>query len=75
MVSDGLRELDWVLALTQLVKLITEIINDKENEVQELIKNQLKKWYETLPNYIKEYLPNLVCESWVNNLPVNDFMI
>lgn len=63
MLSDGLRELDWVLALTQLVKLITEIINDKENEVQELIKNQLKKWYETLPNYIKEYLPNLVCES------------
>lgn len=63
MLSDGLRELDWVLALTQLVKLITEIINDKENEVQELIKNQLKNWYETLPNYIKEYLPNLVCES------------
>lgn len=63
MLSDGLKELDWVLSLTQLVELITEIINDKENEAQVIIKNQLKSWYDTLPNYIKGYLPNLVCES------------
>lgn len=63
MLSDGLKELDWVLSLTQLVELITEIINDKENEAQVIIKNQLKNWYDTLPNYIKGYLPNLVCES------------
>ena len=63
MLSDGLKELGWVLSLTQLVELITEIINDKENEAQVIIKNQLKNWYDTLPNYIKGYLPNLVCES------------
>ncbi|WP_300120722.1 hypothetical protein [uncultured Enterococcus sp.] len=63
MLSDGLKELEWVLSLTQLVELITEIINDKENEAQVIIKNQLKNWYDTLPNYIKGYLPNLVCES------------
>ncbi|MHC5190349.1 hypothetical protein ACYSNL_11510 [Enterococcus cecorum] len=63
MLSDGLKELDWVLSLIQLVELITEIINDKENEAQVIIKNQLKNWYDTLPNYIKGYLPNLVCES------------
>lgn len=63
MLSDGLKELEWVLYLTQLVELITEIINDKENEAQVIIKNQLKNWYDTLPNYIKGYLPNLVCES------------
>lgn len=53
MLSDGLKELDWVLSLTQLVELITEIINDKENEAQVIIKNQLKNWYDTLYNYIK----------------------
>ena len=38
MLSDGLKELDWVLSLIQLVELITEIINDKENEAQVIIK-------------------------------------
>lgn len=51
MLSDGLKELDQALALMQLVELITEIINNKENEVEEFVKNQLENWYDALSNY------------------------
>ena len=57
------KVLDWVLTLTQLVELTTEIIHDRNNAEQVIIKNQLKNWYDALPNYIKEYPPDLVYES------------
>lgn len=61
--SDEINELDWAVALQQLIELLEDALKKTNRKINKLIKSQLQYWYAALPNYIKAYLPNLCCES------------
>jgi hypothetical protein len=60
---DEISELDWAIALQQLIELLEDTLKETNKKIQKLIKSQLKQWIAGLPNYIKAYLPISVCES------------
>lgn len=60
---DEISELDWAIALQQLIELLEETLKGTNKKIQKLIKSQLQQWIAGLPNYIKAYLPISVCES------------
>ena len=60
---DEVNELDWAVALQQLIELLQDVLKKTNKQTQQLLKNQLSQWIAGLPSYIKAYLPNLVCES------------
>jgi hypothetical protein len=61
--ADELNELDWAIALTTLLDLLSDISAKASKKIRKFIDGQLLNWFAGLPNYIKCYLPNLVCES------------
>jgi len=61
--SDEVNELDWVVALQQLIGLLEDALKHTNKRIQKAIKSQLQQWIAGLPNYIKAYLPVLACES------------
>ena len=63
LLCDEVSELDWAIALQQLLELITDIVNHTRKNLSKIISCQLKHWFDALPNYIKVYLPNFHCES------------
>lgn len=60
---DEINELDWAVALQQLIELLEDTLKHTNKRIQKLIKSQLQQWVAGLPNYIKVYLPVLNCES------------
>ncbi|MCD8502837.1 MAG: IS4 family transposase, partial [Bacillaceae bacterium] len=60
---DEVNELDWAVALQQLIELIQDALKQTSKAVTKLIKRQLQQWISGLPSYIKAYLPISVCES------------
>lgn len=60
---DEINELDWAVALQQLIELLEDTIKHTNKRIQKLIKSQLLQWIAGLPNYIKVYLPVSGCES------------
>lgn len=60
---DQIEDLDWAVALQQLVELLQNTLKHVNRKIQEMVKSQLMQWVNALPNYIKAYLPVLVCES------------
>lgn len=60
---DEINELDWAVALQQLIELLEDTLKHTNRKIQKLIKSQLQQWISGLPNYIKVYLPVSVCES------------
>ncbi|WP_373893489.1 IS4 family transposase [Virgibacillus natechei] len=60
---DEIDELDWAVALHQLIELLEDTLKHTNKKIQKLIKSQLQQWVAGLPNYIKAYMPVLVCES------------
>ena len=60
---DEVNELDWVVALQQLIGLLEDTLKHTNKKIQKLIKSQLQQWIAGLPNYIKAYLPVSTCES------------
>ncbi|PWA04497.1 IS4 family transposase [Pueribacillus theae] len=60
---DEISELDWAVALQQLIELLEDALKKSSKKIQKLIKGQLQQWIAGLPNYIKVYLPVSVCES------------
>lgn len=60
---DEVGELDWAAALSQLVEIINDVSKKASKRISKLIRSQLQQWIDGLPNYIKAYLPVLVCES------------
>ena len=60
---DELKELDWAIALQQLVEILEEALEKSSKIFKKFIKCQLQQWFASLPNYIKVYLPILSCES------------
>ncbi|MED4164411.1 transposase [Halalkalibacterium halodurans] len=60
---DDISDLDWAVALQQLIELLKDTFKKSGQKIQKLIKSQLYDWLAGLPNYIKAYLPVSVCES------------
>lgn len=59
---DEVNELDWAVALQQLIELLEDTLKRSNKKIQKLIKSQLQQWVASLPNYIKVYLPISLCE-------------
>lgn len=60
---DEISDLDWAVALGQLIELFQDVLKESNKKIQKLIQCQLQHWIAGLPNYIKVYLPISVCES------------
>jgi hypothetical protein len=60
---DEISDLDWAVALQQLIELLEDVLRKTNKQVQNLITRQLQLWIAGLPNYIKGYLSISVCES------------
>ncbi|WP_058306276.1 IS4 family transposase [Gracilibacillus massiliensis] len=60
---DEIHDLDWAVALQQLIELLEDALKQSNKKVQKLIKNQVQHWIAGLPIYIRAYLPISVCES------------
>lgn len=60
---DEINELDWAIALQQLVELLEDALERSSKTFKNLIKSQLQQWFSGLPSYIRVYLPDLSCES------------
>lgn len=60
---DEISELEWSVALNQLIEIIDQIAKKVNKKITKLIQTQLQQWIAGLPSYIKAYLPNLCCES------------
>ena len=60
---DEISDLDWAIALQQLIELLEDTLKESNRKIQKLIKSQLQQWIAGLPSYIKAYLPISVCES------------
>ena len=61
--ADEFNELDWAVALTTLLDLLTDISANVCHKIRKFIDCQLRNWFMGLPMYIKCYLPNSFCES------------
>jgi hypothetical protein len=59
---DEVNELDWAVALQQLIELLEDVLKNSNQKLKKLIQSQLQQWVAALPNYIKAYLPISVCE-------------
>ena len=60
---DEVSELDWVVALQQLLEILNDVTKKAGRKLSEFIKSQLQQWVMALPAYIRVYLPNWSCES------------
>src|SRR5699024_5673224 len=60
---DEVNELDWAVALQQLVEFFQDALKKTNKKLRKLINCQLQDWFDSLPNYNKVYLPELSCES------------
>ena len=60
---DQIEDLDWAIALQQLIKLLQNTLQHVNRKIQKMVKDQLMQWIDALPNNIEAYLPISVCES------------
>jgi len=60
---DDVQDIDLIEALTSLMTLFIEIINDRGTENTEFIKSKVAYWIASQRSYIKDILPNLCWES------------
>jgi len=60
---DEVNELDWAVALQQLIELFEDVLKKTNTKMKKLIESQLQLWIGGLPSYIKAYLPISLCES------------
>ncbi|AZK45107.1 IS4 family transposase [Paenibacillus lentus] len=63
LLCDEVGQLDWAVALKQLIELIEDISKKASKKITALIQTQLQQWIAGLPSYIKAYLPISSCES------------
>jgi hypothetical protein len=60
---DEINELDWAVALQQLIELFEDTLQHTIKTLKTLIQSQIHNWFEALLSNIRAYLPNLSCES------------
>jgi hypothetical protein len=63
LLCDEVSQLDWAIALKQLIDLIEDVAQKANKKITKLIQTQLEQWIAGLPSYIKGYLPISSCES------------
>jgi hypothetical protein len=63
LLCDEVSQLDWAVALKQLIEILEDVAKKASKKITTLIQTQLQQWIAGLPNYIKAYLPRLSCES------------
>lgn len=63
LLCDEVSQLDWAVALKQLIELIEDISKKASKKITTFIQTQLQQWIAGLPSYIKAYLPISSCES------------
>jgi hypothetical protein len=63
LLCDEVSQLDWAVALKQLIEILEDVAKKAIKKVKTLIQTQLQQWIAGLPSYIKAYLPKLSCES------------
>jgi DDE superfamily endonuclease len=63
LLCDEVSQLDWAIALQQLIDLIEDVAKKANKKITAFIQTQLKQWIAGLPSYIKAYLPISSCES------------
>ena len=54
---DEIKELDWAIALQQLLELLQDTLKKTNKRIKNVIQRQLQQWIAGLPSYIKAYLP------------------
>ena len=60
---DEVNELDWAVALHQLIEILQDALKKTNKMAKKLIQSQVQNWIDGLPTYIKAYLPISLCES------------
>jgi hypothetical protein len=50
---DEVNELDWAVALQQLIELLQDTLKQTNKKIKKLIQSQLEQWIYGLPSYIK----------------------
>jgi len=60
---DEVGQLDWAIALKQLIELIEDVSKKVSKKITTLIRTQLQQWIARLSSYIKAYLSISSCES------------
>lgn len=60
---DEVNELDWAVALQQLIEFLQDALENTNKKIKKFIQSQLEQWISSLPSYIKAYLPISLCES------------
>lgn len=60
---DEVNELDWAVALQQLIELLQDALKQTNKKIKKLIQSQLEQWITGLPSYIRAYLPISLWES------------
>lgn len=60
---DEIGDLDWAVALQQLMELLQDTLKHSNKKLQAAIQRQLEHWFYGLPQYIRDYLPLLNCET------------
>lgn len=63
LLCDEVSQLDWAVALKQLIEILEDVAKNASKKITTLIHTQLQQWIASLPSYIKAYLPNLSYES------------
>ena len=63
LLCDEVSELDWAVALQQLLDILNDISKKTGKKLSKLIKSQLHQWIMALPAYIRVYLSDWSCES------------
>ncbi len=53
MLCDEVGELDWAVALSQLVELVNDISKKTSKRFSKIIRSQLQQWIDGLPSYIR----------------------
>lgn len=64
---DEVAELDWAVALRQLLELFNDISKKDNKKIKKLIESQLQQWIAGLPSYIKAAKVELVLILFFNN--------
>ncbi|WP_242966708.1 transposase [Desulfosporosinus sp. FKA] len=63
LLCDEVSELDWAIALQQLLEILNDVSQKAGKKLSKLINRQLQQWIMALPAYIRVYLTNWSCES------------
>ncbi len=63
LLCDEIGQIDWAIALKQLIEILETVAKGASKKITTLIQKQLQQWIAALPSHIKAYLPKLSCES------------